>query len=645
MPRPILIRLNTDTITSAPFNAIVYDAGKRYVFAYATDGKIIRISNADDTLITNYRAVTMSCGGNAQVNDAIINPYTEWNYRGIFTFGQNGFGSHASFSNNNTPLTNVTCFATGTLRRINAATSIGGNPSATYVPLNIVYVTDSGYVHSTKKGFLVPAGIKASSGLQFCKGLGSVTLTDTAWGSNYDYQWYRNQVKINGATNKTITITDSGTYRLKRSILSGVGYQVGQPISKLFSLDTNSNSLNVSFLPAPERPVIAIQAPDTLSAPTASASKYVWLLGRTVLSDTASKLRALATGSYRVIAYNAIGCKSDTSLPFSYIRCADINRALNYRNDTTICVGSNLVFRYVVNQGFTGAAYQWFKNGNPIASATTNNLQSVADSGTYALRVTLANCTLFSDTIKVNVSALPTTPIITPSGTSDLCSGDSVVLTGPLGFSRYVWVNATNQTVKDTTSNRFVLRSALTGLRLKVKNVAGCQSASSAAINIMATVKPTRPTMVVTGNSITAVLNPAVANATYKWFKNGVLVSGTTGATLNNAEDGASYTCVAFVRTCVSDTSTPILVVGLQKLQSDNFKIYPNPNNGSFKVRVDLWAIGGTLSVTDLAGKEIFATSIETSEAEIAMSDMAKGLFIVQYTKGTTRISKKLLVQ
>lgn len=639
MPAAVLFKLNTDSITRAQFNTITYNARDKRAYAFAADGKAVCIVSATDSAPQNYFHIPASCSDSNQVLTQIENPFNAWDYRGIFSFGKGGCGSTAAYDNV-AGLKKFTCFKTGTNLNINGAAGISGDPNI------IAFVTDNGYVHVTNRKILKPSVLKANGAVAFCKGLGSVTITDTTASVNADYQWYKNGRLLRGANSATLVVTDSGNYYLNKSIFTGAKYTRSNGSNMVpFWSDTNSNRIHVQFLPQPVKPVITVSGTDSLAGPVVGATKYRWLRDTTLLTDTTGKIKATVTGSYRVIAYNAGGCKSDTSAPYNFLRCADINRLFNFRHDTVICQGGNLLFRYTPNPSVTGLTYQWFKNGIAIATGGQSNLQTVTDSGRYSLQIRVLNCLVFSDTIKVSISSVPSAPTVSPSGAIDLCSGDSVILTGQPGFSRYIWIQANGQIIKDTTGNKLVLKTSVGGLRLKVNNQLGCASPTSQPINITARTRPTRPVLSLSGRTITATLTPAVPAAIFKWYKNGVLVPGTIGTTLTNATPGASYKAVAFVATCVSDTSVVLTVTGIKSTDQTDFKMFPNPNNGNFNISCAEWLVGGLVTITDLAGKEIYNSQLQSVLLEINLPELSPGLFILNYRKDNYQMNQRLMIR
>jgi gliding motility-associated-like protein len=155
---------------------------------------------------------------------------------------------------------------------------------------------------------------------------------------------------------------------------------------------------------------------------------------------------------------------------------------------TTFCQGDSV--RLDANTG-EGITHQWQYNGVAIQGANDSSYTATLN-GTYSVVETLPLlCIYATDSVSVTVNSLPT-PLITASGGTAICIGDSVTLTSSIAAS-YNWTNGdTTQaiTVKDTGS-----------YAVTVTNINGC-SATSTATTITFNPQPTSPTVSVTDDTI-----------------------------------------------------------------------------------------------------------------------------------------------
>ncbi len=198
--------------------------------------------------------------------------------------------------------------------------------------------------------------LNVSGSISFCEG-NSIFLSAPAGFSNYLWS--------NGSTTQQILATISGDYFVQ----TGNGT----------CLSENSDTLSVSVISAPSKPVIDITGntilcgieTSVLSAP--DGFQYLWSTGATTQGITVSQ-----AGSYSVSVRNATGCQSPASDPV-VITTAN--------GDATITQDGN----YLIAS--TGASYQWFLNGSEIPAATGQVLEiDLFEFGVYAVEVTTGSC-------------------------------------------------------------------------------------------------------------------------------------------------------------------------------------------------------------------------------------------------------------
>ncbi len=113
---------------------------------------------------------------------------------------------------------------------------------------------------------------------------------------------------------------------------------------------------------------------------------------------------------------------------------------------TTFCSGGSVNLLAAPVSGYT---YQWHNNGAPILNATTDTY-SVFNNGNYYLVEMIGGCIDTSNSINVVVNTLPIVNI-TPSGSTQLCPGGSVVLTSSSNTDNLWNTGATSPTI--TVSN------------------------------------------------------------------------------------------------------------------------------------------------------------------------------------------------
>jgi hypothetical protein len=77
-------------------------------------------------------------------------------------------------------------------------------------------------------------------------------------------------------------------------------------------------------------------------------------------------------------------------------------------------------------------------------------------------------------------------------------------------------------------------------------------------------------------------------------------------------------------------------------------RIYPNPSSGLFKIQFD--AINGEVNIymTNMLGKEVYKTSVNSNEKNneiIDLGDISKGIYMLKITNNRQSISEKIIIQ
>ena len=189
------------------------------------------------------------------------------------------------------------------------------------------------------------------------------------------------------------------------------------------------------------------------------------------------------------------------------------------RSTLNPCTGNST--RLAVNQ--TGSI-QWFQNGSPIPGAT-DTIYTAFENGEYSVSVQNTSGCGESDPVRVSINGLPV--VITPSGSLNFCSGDSVILTiSESGNVRWYknsiiipGANGTSYTAKDA-GDYFA----------SVQNADGCGQSTSVNVNI----NPVRPPISWDGTNLLTTSS----NYTYQWYHNGDPISGANSYILKPTEQG-----------------------------------------------------------------------------------------------------------
>ena len=397
---------------------------------------------------------------------------------------------------------------------------------ATDINNNIAY---SNTVTVTVNALPTTPTITAGGPLTFCAG-GSVVLTSSSASGN---------IWSTGATTQSITVTTSETYTVA--------------VTTAGCTSATSAGTTVTVNPIPASPTISAGGPTTFCAggsvvlTSSSATGNTWSTGATTQSITVT-----TSGTYTV-AVTTAGCTSATSAGTTVtVNPIPATPTISAGGSTTFCAGGSVVL--------TSSS----ASGNVWSTGATTQSITVTTSGTYTVAVTTAGCTsATSAATTVTVNALPSTPTITSGGPVTFCSGGSVTLSATAGATSYRWFKDGTLIIGATAAAYTATQSG--AYTVTATNASNCTSASSAATTVTVNALPSTPT-ITSGGPVTfcsggSVTLSATAGATsYRWFKDGTLISGATAATYTVTESGLYTTIVTNASNCSSPSSAATIV-------------------------------------------------------------------------------------
>ncbi|MFN0203767.1 MAG: InlB B-repeat-containing protein [Bacteroidia bacterium] len=198
-----------------------------------------------------------------------------------------------------------------------------------------------------------------------------------------------------------------------------------------------------------------------------------------------------------------------------------IDKRIIPKGATTFCDGITVTLKTIEGTGYT---YQWYKNGVTISGATSASYEA-GQTGNYTVSITLGPNNAVSDPVQVTVNSNPVA-VITPSGSTNIPQGGSVVLNGSTGTGyTYQWY-LNGSPINGATSSSYTATAA-GNYELEVYN--GCYAVSS-----VVTVSITGATY-----SVGTSANPVVGGTT---SGSGSYVSGTNASVSATANTGYTFT-------------------------------------------------------------------------------------------------------
>ncbi|MBU3678316.1 MAG: hypothetical protein FGM32_01750 [Candidatus Kapabacteria bacterium] len=508
-------------------------------------------------------------------------------------------------------------------------------------------------ISAVSQSFVVAKAVRVVSqppSQNLCVGA-RVSMVAVTTGAVRNYQWFKNGIAIEGATNALFVIdraqfNTSGVYRCE---LTGYG-QCGS---------TSTNDIHVRVA----RPTQIVN--QTRNAPVKiggtavltveaeipnEAISYQWFKGQTALVDDG---RIVGTASNRLeirnVNANDLGsdyyctvvgvCGSATS---RQARILTSGVFVDFAaNNIGVCDGQKAVIQAsaYANPATSALRLQWWYKGAPVAdggrysgaqsSTLTIDPVTTQDIGEYTLYAELEDNKNVNTSGAVNLVIAGSPTITTPPMSNTVCAGEvfslSVVATGA-GTLSYQWTfngaDLAGQTSPTLTLTATVARAG----SYAVKITTACGSITSNTVTVTVrdattiTQQPPATVAATVGQPLTITL-AATGSGTvqYQWFKDGAALAGEVTPTYTKAAyaltDAGKYWCR--VRSeCgdkFSDTTTVTTKPGVVSVDEDGdvvagYSVNPNPGSGIMRVQLSLSSSSHVvLTLVNMTGETVLS--------------------------------------
>ena len=464
--------------------------------------------------------------------------------------------------------------------------------------------------------------VNISGNSSFCQD-DNVTLTATGAST---YMWSNSQsgntITVSVAGNYTVTGTDANgcsntatktvsvnpTYNipLTHSICQGEIYNFyGQNLTTAgtytHTLQTVNGcdsvltlTLTVKNLPTPSiTGNTTLCEGETTTLIANGGTSYLW-------SDasTSNSISVSQSGIYTVTATNAEGCSNTANVTVTVNPLPTVTITGN----STICQGSSTTLMA------TGAnTYSW-STGENTASVSINAFGIYTVTGT-----SIEGCSSTAN-VTVLVSQLP---VITITGETDICAGESTTLTAN-GGETYLWSNG-------TTDNTLTVNMAGT-YQVIGYNAAGCSSMADAIVNVW--------------QPATSEFTVECPDPCYEWNGESYCQSGDYTQTLQTV-----HGCDSVV------TLHLTITVGIEDHDfAASMTVYPNPTNGIVNIQfTDNNSPITQIHVFDIYGKLLGVVETQNfaslQTAQIDLSRYANGVYFIKAVMDGKTIAVRKVVK
>ncbi|GAB4018107.1 hypothetical protein GCM10028773_16730 [Spirosoma koreense] len=517
-------------------------------------------------------------------------------------------------------------------------------------------------------------------GSTVCPG-SNVSTSVSAEGLGLRYQWYKDGSLVTSQTSATLTLTnvqnaDAGDYVAVvtgcRSVTSTLFSLVVNPQPSQFTVTGGGTYCSGGA-------GVAVSLPSSQTGVNYQLLRNGSVIGGQVKTGTGNAIsfdNQTVAGIYTIVARNLnTGCQQTMTGSVS-VSIAPYPDSRFTRLASAYCSSDAPVALTAITTGgtFTG----------PGVSGSTFNPANAGTGGQVSYAVTVNGCTASSSqNVVVNTQPIPD---LTNDGPLS-CMKISVLLTAS-GGNTYRFSDGANQQGDNTGTTATVTSAGV--YSVTATSAAGCWATASSTVTTSGDLpltfisQPASATSVPVGATVEtsgAVSGPAI----YQWYKDGLVVSGQTSATLSLTDvqlsQAGSYSLVAtnacnsvsstaFGLTVIASDLTPVLYArptvlngnALMTVVVDVFEVGGVPSTGPIRLKISqdsklslslpssATSVGGrpvNNSVWQLSGPQggyYTLTTSQTVEADKLLSVGLEGLFQPGATSGKLVVSATLLM-
>jgi trimeric autotransporter adhesin len=358
------------------------------------------------------------------------------------------------------------------------------------------------------------------------------------------YQWYKDGVKIEGATSASLLITEGGEYTAD-IINSGC---VGKASNASIITEAFEEEATIS----PYRLTICNGGSGLLTA--TGGTSYQWYLNGSIIAGAESSIFMVTEpGTYTIDVIKDNCTWREAAKAFVEMR-EDLSGPLQPAS-AVLCPGDSIIL-----SAEGGITYKWYKNNVLIDNATSATF-TVKEPGTYAFELFRGECRGKSSNNSVITKGIVPTGVISPA-TGTLCGNGTKTLTVNGGI-KYQWYR--NDTAISGTSAASYAASKPGTYTASVIGETGCVGKASNESILVWQAKPVgriTPAVLSICDGNTGLLT-ADGGTSYQWYLDGTAINGASAATLNVTESGnytvdiISGSCKAVATNDANVTVTP----------------------------------------------------------------------------------------
>ncbi len=501
-----------------------------------------------------------------------------------------------------------------------------------------------------------------------CVGNSLSLYADTnAVSASATYSWSGPNNFSSAVMNPTITnayTNAAGTYTITVSDTGSCTYTSYINIAAPFTISVTTNG--------PVCPGDTLR----LNATAISGATYSWAGPNGFFSSYANTFIYPASpadsGNY-VVSATVNGCTSPDTIHVSIKPLASFS-LLN--NNVSLCVGDTL--ELYANSNTTNANYHWAGplGFNSAQKDTTIDNVQLNSMGNYLLTATLNNCSS-TDTEHVTVNPILGPPLINISASpgDTICAGSNVSFTATTTSAgaapAYQW-KRNGIIIGNTTTATFTTASVSNGdsFSCEVISNAPCQAIDTAGSNLIHMYTISLPPPVVTlsvyptyyapGDTVTFTghVPNGSSGFSYQWSKNGVKIAGATHTTYTSSNLSMGDTICFLVYSSVpcTEPDSAIACTALTSVINSvqypicDLHIYPNPNNGTFRVRGMIFnSNNAKIEILNVLGQVVYNEAIELTnnlfDQQVSLENYSAGVYTLVLRTENEDVVKRVIIK
>jgi hypothetical protein len=531
-----------------------------------------------------------------------------------------------------------------TINASTGAVTLGTSTPGTYTVTYTIAAANGCAVYTTTTTITITAPPTATisyAGSPYCQNAGVANVTQT--GSTGGVYSSTAGLIINTSTGAvTLGTSTPGTYTVTYTVAAAGGCAAF------------STTASITITATPNATISYTGSPYCQNAGTANVTRtgtaggsYSSTTGLTINASTGAVTLGTSTPGTYTVTYTvaaAGGCAVYTTTTSITITTPP-SATISYAGSPYCGTGTATVTR----TGTAGGTYSSTAGISLNASTGDVNL-TTSTPGTYTVTYTVAaagGCAVYTTTTSITINTTSVAPTGATTSVSVNCGpANGVVLSvtgGSLGTGgSWKWYTGScGGTAVGTGATLTLNVGATTTYYVRAEGT--CNTTTCASVTVTINPQPTISlaaspyTSLMPGwtTTLTATIAPVVAGNTIIWYRDGAVVSGATGNTINvTVDELGSYTARVTSPFGCTALSAALLI---KDSVTDKLFISPNPNSGRFKIRYYTSAHNfgflRTVLIYDGKGAIVYNKRLPItatySSMDINMTNAPKGIYMV----------------